>query len=230
MFEKFLINLILPKKNFFALVSFVIILLGFVGFILLSYAVTKQGVFSWDVELAKDLQSLPLLTNFMLLVSGFYSYGIGVVVFLAFFGFLYLQGYRKEAAFMPVVLFAPILNVILKESVSRTRPEAALIEVFEPLPSYSYPSGHVMYYVVFFGFSAFLAASLPYLAPKWRIFLLVVCLPLILLIGISRIYLGAHWPSDVLGAYLIGGLYLFVLILIYLKYIYRLPDVRDKQH
>ncbi len=228
MFEKFLVNLVIPKKTFFVLITFAIILLGFISFMLLSYAITGKEVFYWDLEVARNLQSLPALTTFMLFVSGFYNIGLGVLVFVTALGFVYLKGYRKEAAFMPAVLLTPLLSLVLKESVSRPRPTAALVDVFEPLPSYSYPSGHVMYYVVFFGFLSFLAISLPKLEPKWRLLLLVICLPLVVLVGVSRIYLGAHWPSDVLGAYLIGGLYLFILILIYLKYVYRLPNVRYK--
>jgi undecaprenyl-diphosphatase len=228
MFEKFLVNLVIPKKSLFVLVGISLIFLSFIGFMLLSYTIDREALLSWDVELTKSLQNLPALTSFMLFVSGFYSISLGILVFVIALGFVYLKGYPREAAFIPLVLFTPVLNSILKELVSRPRPTSALIEVFEPLPSYSYPSGHVMYYVVFFGFLAFLAISLPKLAPRWRAFILVICLPLILLVGISRIYLGAHWPSDVLGAYLIGGLYLFILILVYLKYVYRLPDVRYK--
>lgn len=228
MFEKFIVNLVIPKKSLFVLISIAVIILSLIGFMLLSYAVLEQGPFSWDVGIAKSLQSLPPLTTFMLFISGFYNISLGVLVFVIALGFVYLKGYRREAVFIPAVLFTPALNSIMKELISRPRPTAALIDVFEPLPSYSYPSGHVMFYVVFFGFLAFLAVSLPKLAPRWRVIILSVCLPLVVLVGVSRIYLGAHWPSDVLGAYLIGGLYLFVLILVYLKYVYRLPDVRYK--
>ncbi len=228
MFEKFLVNFAIPKKNFFIILGAVFILSSFSIFTSLSYVILRQEILSWDVGIAKSLQSLSYLAVPMILVSAFGDLSVSVFLFLIALGFLYFKGYKREAAYFPAVLLAPILNTLIKESVARPRPAESLINVFEPLPPYSFPSGHVVYYVVFFGFLAFLAISLPKLEPRWRIFILVICLPLLLLIGVSRIYLGAHWPSDVAGGYLFGGLYLLVLILVYLKYFYRLPDMRNK--
>ncbi len=71
-----------------------------------------------------------------------------------------------------------------------------------------------MYYVTFFGFIWFLIYTL--LKRSWyRTILLSILGFLILLVGLSRIYLGAHWASDVLGAYLLGTLILIVGIQIY---------------
>jgi undecaprenyl-diphosphatase len=71
-----------------------------------------------------------------------------------------------------------------------------------------------MYYTGFFGFIVFLAYTL--LKPSLkRTFLLVVFGLLVLLIGISRIYVGQHWASDVVGAYLLGGLILVAIIQLY---------------
>ena len=112
MFEKFLINLVIPKKNLFALISIVIIFLGFFGFMLLSYAIIGQGISTWDLEIARSLQRLPALTTFMLFVSGFYNIGLGVLIFVIALGFVYFKGYRREAAFLPAVLFTPVLNLL----------------------------------------------------------------------------------------------------------------------
>lgn len=223
MFEKFLINFAIPRKKLFEFFGIVLFLTIFFAFISLAYGIFRQEVLSLDVEITHALQDLSYLTIPMMFVSVFGDLAVSSVLFLAVVGFLYFKGYRREAAFMPAILATPLLNTILKETIERPRPSEALVNVFDPLPQYSFPSGHVMYYVVFFGFVAFLAASLPKLEPRWRAFLLTISLPLIFLVGISRVYLGAHWPSDVLGAYLFGGLYLSVLILIYLKYLYRLP-------
>ena len=228
MFEKFLANVALPKKKYFEVALFAAILLIIVLFVFLAYGTVDQEIFSWDLEITKKVQNVPFLGAPVLFISWFGGLAVSMLTFFVVLGFLYFKGYRRETAFMPIVLLTPILNSMMKELVARPRPTNALVNVSEPLPQYSFPSGHVMYYVVFFGFLAFLAISLPKLEPGWRIFWLVFSVPLVLLIGLSRVYLGAHWPSDVIGAYLYGGLVLLVLILVYLKYVYRFPNVRVK--
>ena len=228
MFEKILVNIIIPRKNPFVKFILALVLFIFTASFLLVLIVLREGVLGWDIRLAKGLQELSFLTTAMILVSFFGDLYGATFIFSLALGFLYLKGYKRETLFMPAILVSPIINSLIKEIVSRPRPSQALVNVFEPLSEYSFPSGHVMYYVVFFGFLAFLALSLPKLKPGWRAFWLFVSLPLIFLIGASRIYLGAHWPSDVLAGYFFGGLYLLTLVLIYMKYIYRLSDVRDK--
>ena len=72
----------------------------------------------------------------------------------------------------------------------------------------SFPSGHVTFYVCFFGFLFFVAfALLPKGSNVRRVACALAALP-VLLVGLSRVYLGAHWPSDTLGAYLFSGLWL----------------------
>lgn len=73
--------------------------------------------------------------------------------------------------------------------------------------------GHVLFFVIFFGFLAYLAWI--HFAGRVRVILIATCAALIVLIGPSRIFLGAHWASDVAGGYIIGALWLFVLILLY---------------
>lgn len=228
MLEKFLVKVAIPNKKYFE-VAFLAVILSIVAlFVFLAFEAVNQGVFSWDLEITKRIQSVSFLTTPVLFISWFGGLAVSFFIFLVVLGFLYLKGYRRETAFMPIVLLTPILNSIVKEIVGRPRPTDTLVSVFEPLPQYSFPSGHVMYYVVFFGFLAFLAISLPKLEPWWRIFWLAFSIPLVFLIGISRVYLGAHWPSDVIGAYLYGGLILLVIILVYLKYVYRFSNVGVK--
>jgi undecaprenyl-diphosphatase len=72
-----------------------------------------------------------------------------------------------------------------------------------------------MFYIVFFGFIGFLAYSL--LKPSLtRSLLLLFFGSLIALVGISRVYLGEHWASDVLGSYLLGSVTLVAIIQFYL--------------
>jgi membrane-associated phospholipid phosphatase len=93
--------------------------------------------------------------------------------------------------------------------VHRPRPTADLVRVAVDIPYGSFPSGHVLNFTATFGFLAFLA---------WRAHqrvLTFLCLLPPLAIGLSRLYLGEHWPSDVLGGFLFGGLWLALTIRIY---------------
>jgi undecaprenyl-diphosphatase len=111
-------------------------------------------------------------------------------------------------------VFSTAINVLVKDLVQRARPTTGLVNVVATLNSYSFPSGHVMFYLGFFGFIWFLAFSL--LKPSIKRSLVLVFFGiLIVLIGASRIYLGQHWASDVLGAYLLGTLTLVVTIQFY---------------
>jgi undecaprenyl-diphosphatase len=77
------------------------------------------------------------------------------------------------------------------------------------IPYGSFPSGHVLNFTATFGFLAFLA---------WharRPVVTVLCLLPPLAIAMSRLYLGEHWPSDVLGGFLFGGLWLALTIRVY---------------
>ena len=106
------------------------------------------------------------------------------------------------------------LNVLVKDLLQRPRPAATLVHVLAKLTDYSFPSGHVMFYTGFYGFIVFLAFTL--LKPSLKRTLLLAFFGfLVLLIGVSRIYVGEHWASDVLGAYLLGTLTLVAIVQLY---------------
>jgi undecaprenyl-diphosphatase len=111
-------------------------------------------------------------------------------------------------------VFSTAINVLVKDLIQRPRPTSGLVNVIDTLNSYSFPSGHVMYYLGFLGFIGFLVFSLLKPSLKRGLLLVLIGVP-ILLIGISRIYLGEHWASDVLGAYLLGSLTLVASIQFY---------------
>jgi undecaprenyl-diphosphatase len=89
-----------------------------------------------------------------------------------------------------------------------------MVNVIDILNSYSFPSEHVMYYLGFLGFIGFLVFSLLKPSLKRSLLLVLIGIP-VLLIGISRIYLGEHWASDVLGSYLLGTLTLVATVQLY---------------
>jgi membrane-associated phospholipid phosphatase len=104
-----------------------------------------------------------------------------------------------------------LVNSLTKFLIGRPRPSDELVHIVKAYQSDSFPSGHVVFFVEFFGFLFFLAYVLLKPGPLRRASLTVLGL-LIALVGVSRIYLGAHWPSDVAGAYLAGGIFLMLMI------------------
>jgi undecaprenyl-diphosphatase len=130
-------------------------------------------------------------------------------------GFLWALGLHWEAVAALIAAFSSAaVDGAVKTFIQRPRPSASLVHVFRILNSYSFPSGHVMFYVVFFGFLFFLAFAL--LKPSaLRTLILLFFGLMIVLVAPSRIYLGQHWASDVVGAYLLGSLTLVANIAFY---------------
>lgn len=106
------------------------------------------------------------------------------------------------------------LGALVKIIVHRPRPSPDLVHVVQRLEAYGFPSGHVLFYTAFFGFLLFLCYTLLKVSFA-RTSMLVILVGLVGLVGVSRIYLGAHWASDVLGAYLLGSLWLAITVYVY---------------
>ena len=137
-----------------------------------------------------------------------------------------------EAIFILATTSSVLLTFVLKELVHRTRPFPVAQNatgLMQSINQYSYPSGHVLFFVVFFGFFAYLAWI--HFAGRTRMIIIAICCALIVLIGPSRVFLGAHWASDVLGGYIIGALWLFLLILVYQWTVHRkYHDFKDNPY
>lgn len=122
---------------------------------------------------------------------------------------------KRTALMIPCNLFiVAIVNTVIKMLVCRPRPIDALMQV----DGYSFPSGHSTGAVAFYGLLVYLI----YKNVKnkgLRSTLMVFLILLIFAIGLSRIYLRVHYPSDVLGGFLLGSMYLIVYIFLYEKYI-----------
>ena len=206
-----------PKREYRTFLFQVALFSAIGAFVVLMFMVKTIPSFPIDLEIARALQSInsPIFAALMSLISwpGFspQSFIISALIVVV----IYTVGLRWEAVTALVAaLLPPLVNVIVKEYTRRPRPTVDLVHVFRILESYSFPSGHVMFYVGFFGFLWFLAYTL--LKRSWRRTLLLIFLgTLIALVGVSRIYLGQHWPSDVLGAYLLGGLTLVAILQFY---------------
>jgi undecaprenyl-diphosphatase len=122
-------------------------------------------------------------------------------------------------AIMLVAIFeiSRYLNNLLKEMIDRPRPSTTRVMVMEAAGGTSFPSGHVMSYVAFWGFLLLLALFAFKGKRWWRIALVIVSALFVASVGPSRIYLGDHWATDVAGAYLFEGALLCLAFLLYFK-------------
>jgi len=157
-----------------------------------------------DVRLSNWLhaQGAPLLTKVMLVATAFGSTALVSAITVAFG--VYLLGRRRRYWFVALVssvVGAALLNKLLKFIFHRARPH--FDDPILRLDSYSFPSGHTMMATVLYGcLAAWLIASVP--DWRWRALVVSAAGFLIGVVGFSRIYLGAHYLSDVLGAFAEG--------------------------
>lgn len=154
-------------------------------------------------------QRTPVYTQFMLFSSQLGSQGILVLAILSVIALSYKHHRRDAVIFLSILLVGVGLNLALKSAFVRPRPS------LDPLVlerSYSFPSGHAMNSTIFY-------ASLSYFVfrrikrQRLRQSLLMGCIVIIGLIGLSRVYLGVHYPSDVLAGYAIGLLWFLMVLL-----------------
>ena len=170
--------------------------------------------FAWDVAINRAIRSVTL-PGFDPLMVGLSWLGSGIMPTVLVVGTgmaLYAARFRLEGIFCMIgVTLGSVINSLMKLAIARPRPGPDVIEVMRHYNHNSFPSGHVEFFVTFFGFLLFLNYVLLKHGPLRRACFVVFGL-MIALIGVSRVYMGAHWPSDTIGAYLMGGLWLMLMI------------------
>ena len=151
--------------------------------------------------------------NFMELISSFGDHALIVAsVVLTFSAVFYFYSYKKEAFLVAAVLFSTLISEGLKLLFKLPRPDGAVYILNNPGDVYGFPSGHAMFYTVFFGFLIYLFVKLGKISKFLRYPGILVSIVLIAFVGISRVYLGVHYVHDVIGGYSFGLIVLFTLI------------------
>ncbi|HEU5349038.1 MAG TPA: phosphatase PAP2 family protein, partial [Ktedonobacterales bacterium] len=198
----------------FLLVAYIIMLIA-TG--LLAWAAYSTAILPGDLPFTRELQesNSPIVFGILYFVSALgFAIPSALIEILALL-ILWLLRLRLEAVFLALSLLADLLGAALKIVVGRQRPAPDLVHVTQQIAQPSFPSGHTLHYTVFYGFLIFIIAT-NFKASWPRTAALVIFALLIALVGLSRVYLGEHWPTDVIGGYLIGGLCLVPLIAGYL--------------
>ncbi len=183
----------------------------------LAFAARGAGPLPGDLALTRSLQKLPPDSTLGTLLS----YAGEVVWFLAIAALAVALLMRRWLAAL-FILLASLTSVFigdaLKLLVASPRPSAELVRVVEPQQNYGFPSGTAFLSVALLGMIGYLI---------WRpgrssaIVAFGVLPLLVLLIGLSRVYVGEHWATDVVGGWLFGGAWLLVLVAAHRWWVFR---------
>ena len=151
------------------------------------------------------------MTAFMTAVSHLAS---AITLITLTIAFIIIFKDKKDAKFITLnLILSFIFNRILKIIVARPRPNVLRLSSES---GYSFPSGHTMIATAFYGFLIYLIYKK--ISNKFIKYILITLISLLVIcIGISRIYLGVHYTTDVIGGIIIGIIYLSFFI----KYLYK---------
>lgn len=197
------------KKNY--LLFIIIICLVITGFILED--VYEKEILEFD-KLAFSLFKIrtPLLTKIFLIITNLGSpYVLIVLTLLSFL----LKNKKLSFIITANLGLITIINQVLKFIVKRPRPSDLFLIVET---GYSFPSGHSMVSLSFYGLLIYFIYKY-FKNKKLKIFLITFLSLIIILIGISRVYLGVHFVSDVISGFLLSLSYLIIFIKVINKFI-----------
>jgi len=208
---KRLIKFTTSSKLAFALgleiiIGVVICLVTLFLFLKIADGVFEKEILKFDrvgLEFFLNLRS-PNLSKIMIDIT---NLGSGTILFLisaVIIGFVYFKRKRDAYIFTAILYSGAIVNYLLKFLFHRSRPDLSPVIIEN---TYSFPSGHAMNsFVFYFAITYFIFRTTS--NTKLTILAALISATLIALIGISRVYLGVHYPSDVLAGYIAGFFWL----------------------
>lgn len=206
-----------PDFPFYLLIffAFVVFVIGTNFFVDLTEEVQGEAIEHFDDRITEYVTSFrtPGLNSFFQFVTDlgdFYAYLVATTLAAIFF-FFKLKNKKFILQLLGVVILSALANIALKRAFDRARPTIEHMVVVKTL---SYPSGHAMSAMAFYGFLIYLIFHIK--MNKWlRIFLALFFSALIFFIGLSRIYLGVHFPSDVLGGFVAGLIWVAFCVVLF---------------
>ena len=196
-------------------VAFVIFVVGMNVFVDLSEEISGKAMRRYDTQITDFITSFrtPELNNFFQFVTDLgdlYAYIIATTLAAIFF-FFKLKNKWFLFQLLGVLILSALANIALKRAFDRARPTIEHLVVVKTL---SYPSGHAMSAMAFYGFLTYLVFQIK--MKHWlRAILASIFIFLILAIGISRIYLGVHFPSDVAGGFVAGLIWVAFCVVLF---------------
>jgi undecaprenyl-diphosphatase len=208
--------------------AFIISLFSLLAFGIVAILIRAEMIVDFDHTIIGAVQSLesPLLTTIMKFFTVVGSTQAVIILCLVIIFFLYkvLHHRRELILFIAVVAGSPLLNLLLKEIFQRARPDLhRLIEI----GGYSFPSGHAMNAFTVYGILTFLLWRHIF-NRSGRTILILFSAFVVFMIGISRIYLGVHYPSDIIGGYFASGFWIAASIWFFQWYVERQPQLASR--
>ena len=189
--------------------KWIILFICLIGFLALAEDVFNKEIMNGDIIGYKVISDF-LISDFATPIAKFITNfgGATFLILLTVTLFVLIKNKKIGLSIFSNLVIITILNQLLKRILQRPRPtEYRIIEE----TGYSFPSGHSMISMAFYGYLIYLIYK--YVENKYLKWILISLLSvLICLIGISRIYLGVHYTSDVLGGFLISISYLVIYI------------------
>ena len=196
--------------------KWIILFICLIGFFALAEDVFNKEIMNGNIIEYKIISTF-LISDFTIPIAKFITNfgGAIILIVVTIAWFISIKNKKIRLSIFSNLVIITILNQLLKRILQRPRPtEYRIIEE----TGYSFPSGHSMISMAFYGYLIYLIYK--YVKNKYIKWISIILLSiLICVIGISRIYLGVHYTSDVLGGFLISISYLIIYISVVNKYL-----------
>ena len=189
--------------------KWMILFICLVGFLALAEDVFHKEIMNGDIIGYKIVSTL-LISDFATPIAKFITNFGGAIflIILTIVLFILIKNKKIGLSILTNLVVITVLNQIIKHILQRPRPtDFRIIEE----TGYSFPSGHSMVSMAFYGYLIYLVYK--YIKNKYIKWISIILLSILICsIGISRIYLGVHYTSDVLGGFLLSISYLIIYI------------------
>ncbi|CDA31182.1 pAP2 family protein [Clostridium sp. CAG:492] len=197
------------KKFIVKNLKWIVLFICLIGFFALAEDVFNKEIMNGDI-VGYKLVSTFLISDFATPIAKFITNFGGAIILIgsAFTLFIFIKNKKIGVSIISNLAIITVLNQLLKRIVQRPRPtEFRIVEE----SGYSFPSGHSMVSMAFYGYLIYLIYK--YVKNKYLKWISIILLSILICsIGISRIYLGVHYTSDVLGGFFISISYLIIYI------------------
>ncbi|QPH40394.1 phosphatase PAP2 family protein [Pedobacter endophyticus] len=199
------------------LIAVLIILI--VAFGSLSVFIYHHLIWKFDTQVSLVIQHYQAnwLDKVMVGISFFGELPFSLISVLIVAYIFYWKKYKREALFISTTLLSGLIILGVKNIINRPRPTSFYVRLVDVYRFQSYPSGHTLSYVLFFGFLIILMFHLKGIPKTTKWIVTSISAFLIVMVAPSRIYLGAHWFTDTLGGFLLGLICLYPLCYFYFK-------------